>query len=88
MALECAAFYSPTADSFKNFETVSRARRFSFGEGLPGSRWKSRGIICFPDLLKEENFSRLSVAALEHLHHGSGIPVVRWQEGVGCRRVF
>jgi len=34
MALECAAFYSPTADSFKNFETVSRARRFSFGEGL------------------------------------------------------
>jgi len=70
MALECAAFYSPTPDSFKNFETVSRARRFSFGEGLPGSTWKSRSVVCFPDLLKQENFPRLSVAALEHLRTG------------------
>ena len=55
MALECAAFYSHTPESFKNFETVSRARRLSFGEGLPGSAWKLRSVVCFPDLPKEEN---------------------------------
>src|SRR6266702_7224742 len=52
MALECAAFYSHTPESFKNFETVSRARRSSFGEGLPGSAWKLRSVVCFPDLSK------------------------------------
>jgi len=64
MVLECAAFYSPTPDSFKNFETVSRARHFTFGEGLPGSAWKTRSVVCFPNVSKEENFPRLSVAAL------------------------
>src|SRR6266700_915730 len=88
MALECAAFYSPTADSFKNFETVSRARRFSFGEGLPGSTWKSRGVVCFPDLSKEENFPRLSVAALEHLHTGVAFPLYVGKKVLGVVEFF
>src|SRR5438552_11007131 len=75
MALECAAFYSHTPESFKNFETVSRARRLSFGEGLPGSAWKLRSVVCFPDLPKEENFPRLSVAALENLQSGVAFPL-------------
>jgi PAS domain S-box-containing protein len=88
MALECAAFYSPTPDSFKNFETVSRARRFSFGEGLPGSTWKSRGVVCFPDLSKQENFPRLSVAALEHLHTGVAFPLYVGKKVLGVVEFF
>ena len=67
MVLECAAFYSPTPDSFKNFETVSRARHFTFGEGLPGSTWKARSVVCFPDVSKEENFPRLSLIRVHKL---------------------
>ncbi|PYX02910.1 MAG: hypothetical protein DMG86_05425 [Acidobacteria bacterium] len=88
MALECAAFYSPTPDSFKNFETVSRARRFSFGEGLPGSAWKSRGVVCFPDLGKQENFPRLSVAVLEHLHTGVAFPLYVGKKVLGVVEFF
>ncbi len=88
MALECAAFYSPTPDSFKNFETVSRARRSSFGEGLPGSTWKSRSVVCFPDLLKEENFPRLSVAALEHLRTGVAFSLYVGKKVLGVIEFF
>ena len=88
MALECAAFYSPTPDSFKNFETVSRARRFGFGEGLPGSTWKARSVICFPDVTKEENFPRLSVAALEHLHAGVAFPLYVGKKVLGIVEFF
>jgi PAS domain S-box-containing protein len=88
MALECAAFYSPTPDSFKNFETVSRARRFSFGEGLPGSTWKSRSVVLFPELPKEENFPRLSVAILERLHSGVAFPLYVGKKVLGVVEFF
>jgi PAS domain S-box-containing protein len=88
MVLECAAFYSPTPDCFKNFETVSRARRFTFGEGLPGSAWKTRSVVCFPDVSKEENFPRLSVAALEHLHTGVAFPLYVGKKVLGVVEFF
>src|SRR5438552_555208 len=88
MALECAAFYSPRPDSFKNFETVSRARRFSFGEGLPGSAWKTRSVVGFPDVSKEENFPRLSVATLEHLHTGVAFPLYVGKKVLGVVEFF
>jgi PAS domain S-box-containing protein len=88
MVLECAAFYSPTPDCFKNFETVSRARRFTFGEGLPGSAWKTRSVVCFPDVSKEENFPRLSVAAVEHLHTGVAFPLYVGKKVLGVVEVF
>jgi len=88
MALECAAFYSHTPESFKNFETVSRARRLSFGEGLPGSAWKLRSVVCFPDLSKQENFPRLSVATLEHLHTGVAFPLYVGKKVLGVVEFF
>ena len=88
MALECAAFYSPTPNSFNNFETVSRARPFSFGEGLPGSTWKARSVVCFPDVSKEENFPRLSVAALEQLHTGVAFPLYVGKKVLGVVEFF
>ena len=88
MVLECAAFYSPTPNSFKNFETVSRARHFTFGEGLPGSAWKTRSVVCFPNVSKEENFPRLSVATLEHLHTGVAFPLYVGKKVLGVVEVF
>ena len=88
MALECAAFYSPTPNSFKNFEIVSRARPFSFGEGLPGSTWTARSVVCFPDVSKEENFPRFSVAVLEHLHTGVAFPLHVGKKVLGVVEFF
>jgi PAS domain S-box-containing protein len=88
MVLECAAFYSPTPNSFKNFETVSRARHFTFGEGLPGSAWKTRSVVCFPDVSKEENFPRLSGAALEQLPTGVAFPLYVGKKVLGVVEVF
>ncbi len=50
LVLECIEFYSPEESSFENFATVTRARRFSLGEGLPGTVWATRNVTELPDL--------------------------------------
>ena len=50
LVLECVEFYSAEESSVENFATVTRARRFSIGEGLPGTVWATRQVTELPDL--------------------------------------
>ncbi|MEY2414012.1 MAG: hypothetical protein QOD84_2618 [Acidobacteriaceae bacterium] len=74
MALECAEFYAQPGPAI-NFGTVTRARKFSIGEGLPGSVWRKREFIYIPDVCKAENFPRAWVAESENLHSGMAFAV-------------
>lgn len=88
MVLECSDFYSPTPDRFPDFQTVSRARHFAFGQGLPGSAWQSRTVVHYPELSLAQNFPRLSVAASEHLRTGVAFPLYVGKRVLGIIEMF
>jgi len=88
MVLECSDFYSPTPDRFPDFQTVSRARHFAFGQGLPGSAWQSRTVVHYPELSLAQNFPRLSVAASEHLRTGVAFPLYVGKRVLGVIEMF
>lgn len=73
MVLECAEFYAHEA--LPNFETVTRARRFGVGEGLPGTAWLKRELVYIHDVCKSQNFPRASVAEIDNLHTGIAFPL-------------
>src|SRR6266705_353457 len=87
LVLECVEFYSPEESSFENFATVTRARRFSIGEGLPGTVWATRQVTELPDLTTG-NFPRASVAALEHLRTGIAFPLYVGKRVLGVLEMF
>jgi PAS domain S-box-containing protein len=70
LLLKFFATWQVPGSDFPNFMKVSRAREFSVGEGLPGTAWASRNAICYPDLRKELNFPRASVAQMDGLCTG------------------
>jgi PAS domain S-box-containing protein len=74
--LRCVEFWRAAPGKFEQFEKVTRSRTFSIGEGLPGSVWRSHRTEWFPDLQQHANFPRASVARLDGLVTGVGIPVV------------
>jgi PAS domain S-box-containing protein len=87
LVLECVEFYSPEESSFENFATVTCARRFSIGEGLPGTVWATRQVTELPDLTTG-NFPRASVAALEHLGTGIAFPLYVGKRVLGVLEMF
>ena len=87
LVLECIEFYSPEESSFENFATVSRARRFSIGEGLPGTVWATRKVTELPDLTTG-NFPRASVAALDRLQTGIAFPLHVGKRVLGVVEMF
>jgi signal transduction histidine kinase/integral membrane sensor domain MASE1/CheY-like chemotaxis protein len=61
---------------FPRFEEASRAVRFARGEGLPGRVWSSAAPAWIPDVTRDANFPRASVAAAEGLRGAFGFPVI------------
>src|SRR5437588_3675476 len=78
----------PTPDSFADFQIVSRARHFAFGQGLPVSAWQSRTVVHYPELSLAQNFPRLSVAASEHLRTGVAFPLYVGKRVLGIIEMF
>jgi len=75
MTLDCAEYFSRSPQAFPQFETVTRSRHFSIGEGLPGTVWSTRDVFHIPDVTCTENFPRFSIAKQEGLHTGIGFPL-------------
>src|SRR5438132_7687458 len=78
----------PTPDRFPDFQTVSRARHFAFGQGLTGSAWQSRTVVHYPELSLAQNCARLSVAASEHLRTGVAFPLYVGKRVLGVIEMF
>ena len=75
MVLDCVEYFSLVPNAFPQFETVTRARHFSAGEGLPGTVWSKCEVTHIPDLSQSTNFPRFSVAKQEGLKSGLGFPL-------------
>lgn len=73
VAMACEAIWN--SGEFNDFETVSRSRRFSPGEGAPGSIWLRKRAIWAKQLSEMPSFPRLSVAAMDGLKSGVFVPI-------------
>ncbi len=58
------------------------------GVGLPGRVWASGQTVWIPDVVKDENFPRASVAVREGLHGAFGFPIVVGSDILGVVEVF
>jgi PAS domain S-box-containing protein len=88
MMLDCAEYFSRIPQAFPQFETVTRSRHFSIGEGLPGTVWSTREVFHIPDVTRAENFPRFSIAKQEGLHTGIGFPLYCGKNVLGVIELF
>ena len=70
-------------DMANEFERSSRQYRFSQGEGLPGRVWCANSVVWVPDMAKDPDLPRWSVAAKVGLHEFIGFPVRSGVEFLG-----
>lgn len=75
-------------EKYPQFSTVSLAREFSIGDGLPGRVWKERETLWIPDLSSDANFARASVAATEALQCAIGFPILHGNQVLGVYEFF
>jgi PAS domain S-box-containing protein len=88
VALDCIEYFSRVPLGFPQFETVTRARHFSLGEGLPGSVWGTREVIHIADVTHGENFPRFSIAKQEGLRTGVAFPLYCGKSVLGVMEFF
>jgi PAS domain S-box-containing protein len=84
IALRCLFFWKNAEQRFRNFETVTRARSFAYGEGLPGMAWKERKPVWIANLVEHKNFPRASVAKMDGLVSGVAFPLHAGKRVVGA----
>ena len=84
----CVASWTEPGKRFSNFEEVCQARRFLYGEGLPGGVWKSREAVWIESLDKDAAFPRFSIAALDGLASAAAVPIIIAKRLVGVIESF
>lgn len=75
-------------DRFRSFEAASTARKFSAGEGLPGSVWAENRGLWISDAVREANFPRAAIALQHGLRTAFAFPVIQAGEVTGVVEVF
>jgi PAS domain S-box-containing protein len=88
VAIRCTTFWSQPGTEYPSFELVTRIRSFSYGQGLPGSAWLARAPVRFRNIVRESNFPRASVAAMEHLQGGVAFPAFYEKQVLGVFEFF
>lgn len=83
-----AAIWTARGKAFPNFEALSKARRFAYGEGLPGGVWKQREDVWIPHLEDAEFFPRFNIAALDGIVSAAAVPIVIQNRVVGTMEFF
>ena len=61
---------------FPEFDAVSRTTTFGRGVGLPGRVWTPAQPAWIPDVVRDTNFPRATIAAREGLHGAFGFPIL------------
>jgi PAS domain S-box-containing protein len=86
--LRCESFWRPGATGAEHFERVTRASAFPTGVGLPGRVWQSGKPAWIPDLARDDNFPRASVAVGDGLHGAFAFPIGHGGEVFGVMEFF
>ena len=66
--LRCAATWHSASLPFNEFAAASRSTSFERGVGLPGRVWASLKPAWIPDVVRDGNFPRASIANRVGLH--------------------
>jgi len=74
--LRCVNTWRISADAFPEFDRASRETTFSHGVGLPGRVWSTAQPAWIPDVVRDPNFPRASIADREGLHSAFGFPIL------------
>ncbi len=74
--LRCVDTWRSSATGFPEFDRASRETTFSQGVGLPGRVWSSGQPAWIPDVGRDANFPRASIANREGLHSAFGFPIL------------
>jgi len=75
-ALLCVDTWRRSADAFPEFDRASRDITFGHGVGLPGRVWSTGQPAWIPDVVRDPNFPRASIADREGLHSAFGFPIL------------
>lgn len=86
--LHCSSLWHAPTARVDEFAVMSRKIAFPPGVGLPGRVWASGQTAWIPDVVKDENFPRASVAVREGLHGAFGFPIVVGSDILGVVEVF
>src|SRR5205823_19338 len=86
--LRCAGFWSHPVIRVPQFEAITRGRTFQPGIGLPGRVWSSGQAAWIPDVVKDSNFPRATIADKEGLHGAFGFPMVLAGQTLGVMEFF
>jgi PAS domain S-box-containing protein len=86
--LGCVAIWRKASLETPKFEAVTRDRTFMPGIGLPGGVWQSRQPAFVPDVARDPNFRRGSVAAGEGLRSAIAFPILLADDVLGIMEFF
>ncbi len=87
-ALVCRQSWHRTGMPETDFETETRGRQFTKGEGLPGRVWEQGKPAWVFEILQDENFPRRSSAVEHGLHSVIGCPIVVGEQTLGVIEFF
>jgi len=86
--IRCREIWQSPSSNLAKFAAFSKQTAFPRGTGLPGRVWASGEPIWIPDVVKDDNFPRLPVAAKEGLHAAFGFPIRRPGSVLGVMEFF
>lgn len=73
--------YTPAANEF--YRLSKQYKRFEFGEGIPGHIWKTKQILTWSNIEKQESFVRMNAALEAGIASIIGVPLTFKESLVG-----
>ncbi|GJL57123.1 MAG: hypothetical protein NPIRA02_42550 [Nitrospirales bacterium] len=73
--LQCIELWCSAPDQFTEFSETTKGTMFLRGQGLPGRAWETGEAVWIPDVVKDTNFPRATMAAKENLHAAFAFPI-------------
>ncbi|HEX8492956.1 MAG TPA: GAF domain-containing protein [Pyrinomonadaceae bacterium] len=86
--LRCVKAWHQPAMEVAEFETLSRERTFTRGEGLPGRVWESSAPAWISDVAANGSFPRSAAAASAGLHGAFCFPILLGSQALGVMEFF
>jgi PAS domain S-box-containing protein len=87
-ALRCVGVWHEPSPRLEPFITATRQAVFGKGVGLPGRVWSSRAPVWIPDVTRDVNFPRATVAEAARLHAAFALPIMQDSRVLGILELF
>ena len=86
--LRCVGAWHEPSPRLQPFVEATRRAVFGRGVGLPGRAWSSREPVWVPDVTRDANFPRATVAQTAGLHAAFALPILQESRVLGVVELF